>query len=373
MTGKDKQEKMNNTSMRRSRRKQQASLLTNIVFCLITLVVLTGCIFLLLQNYSLKSETRETMGRVQELEELSQKYIYSQADMDAYLSEASTLARQEEKEALLGELKQKMTAGESTVSVLRGLFPEDVVVYADNGYSFFPVSETLKKHSYVYEKFQIQNNGEIVYIDDVQQIFSAKGIDVSRHQGTIDWKRVAGDQIAYAFIRAGFRGSTEGKIMEDEYFEDNIEGALDHDIDVGVYFYTQAITEEEAVEEAEFVLDLLEPYDVTYPVVFDLEEVTGDAARTDNMTREEHTKAAIAFCETIKKAGYTPMIYGNLKTFMIMLDMEQIEEYDKWFAYYDAPVYFPYEFAIWQYTSKGSVEGVGSDVDLNVCMKDYTR
>ncbi len=159
--------------------------------------------------------------------------------------------------------------------------------------------------------------------------------------------------------------------MEDEFFKDNMEGALDNGIDVGVYFYTQAISEEEAVEEAEFLLDLLEPYDVAYPVVLDLEDPESASARTAEMTRQEYTKAAIAFLETIKKAGYTPMIYGNLKTFMLMLDLEQLEDYDKWFAYYNAPVYFPYEFTIWQYSSKGRVDGIKGDVDMNVCMKDY--
>ena len=196
---------------------------------------------------------------------------------------------------------------------------------------------------------------------------------MSRQQEKIDWKKVAGDDISYAFIRAGYRGSTEGKLVEDEYFKDNIEGALDNDIQVGVYFYTQAVTEQEAEEEAEFVIDLIKRYDVTYPVVFDIEEVNSSSARTAQMTKEDYTKAAIAFCEKIKEAGYTPMIYGNLKSFMIMLDLEQLEDYEKWFAFYDTPVYFPYEFSIWQYSSKGSVNGIKGDVDLNISMKDFSQ
>jgi GH25 family lysozyme M1 (1,4-beta-N-acetylmuramidase) len=161
--------------------------------------------------------------------------------------------------------------------------------------------------------------------------------------------------------------------MKDENFKDNIEGALDNDIEVGVYFFTQALTEEEAEEEADFVIDMLEAYDVTYPVVLDLEEITSANARTQDLTQEEYTRNCIAFCKKIKAAGYTPMIYGNLKTFLIMLDMDQLEEYDKWFAYYNTPVYFPYEFAIWQYSSKGSVNGIKGDVDLNICMKNFSQ
>lgn len=364
---------MNGKAMRRNRRKQQISLLTNIVFCIIALAALTGCIIFLLQNYALRNESVETMGRVRELEEITQEYIYSQADLDAYTQEAAETARNSEKTALLGELRQRMSDGESTVSILRDYYPENVVVYSDNQYFFFPIQDNLKKHSYIKENFVLTDNNEITYMGDANIGSSIKGIDVSKHQGKIDWQRVAGDGISYAFIRAGYRGSTEGKLMEDDNFTDNIEGALDNGIDVGAYFYTQALTPEEAVEEAEFVVELLKDYEITYPVVLDLEEVLTDNARTENMTRQEYTDVALAFCEAIEDAGYTPMIYGNLKTFFILLDLEKIEGYDKWFAYYDESFYFPYDFTVWQYSSKGSVDGIGGEVDMNVCMKDYAK
>ncbi|MBD5546881.1 MAG: hypothetical protein HDQ97_05730 [Lachnospiraceae bacterium] len=358
---------------KKNRRKQQIGLINNIIFSLITLAALTGCIVLVLQNYSLRNESQEVMSRLKEIEDIQDEYIYTQADLDSYTREAVLTAEEKERENTLNELKQMMSTGDSTVSVLRALFPEDVVVSADGAYSFFPIEENLKKHDYVYDHFIAQDDNEIVYTDDAGTVLSIKGIDVSKHQGKIDWKRVSEDGVSYAFIRAGYRGSSEGKLVEDEFFADNMEGTADNGIQAGVYFYTQAMTEEEAREEARFLLDLIEPYEVTYPVVLDLEETGSDSARTANMTKEEYTKAAIAFCETIKEAGYTPMIYGNLKTFMIMLDMEQIEEYDKWFAYYDTSVYFPYEFAIWQYSSKGKISGITGNVDLNVGMKDYAK
>lgn len=363
---------MANRSTRRNRRKQKINLITNIIFSLITLSALTGCIILILQNYSLKNESQEVISRLEEYEELQDKYIYTQEDLEAYSDTVALEAQEQGREEVLDDLKTSISGGSTTTEVLRRLFPEDVIVYADGGYNFFPISETLKKHDYVYDNFIQQEDGEIVYADDVQMVQSLKGVDVSRHQGEINWRKVAGEDVSYAFIRAGYRGTTEGKLVEDEYFQDNIEGALDNGIDVGVYFYTQAMTEKEAQEEAEFVIKLIKNYDVTYPVVLDLEEVNG-SARTDQMTQEEYTKAAIAFCEKIKEAGYTPMIYGNLKTFMIMLDLEQLEDYEKWFAYYDTPVYFPYAFSIWQYSSKGSVNGIEGDVDLNICMKDLAQ
>lgn len=364
---------MNEKAMRRSRRKQQVSLWTNIIFCIVALAALTGCIVFLLQNYALKNESVETMGRVRELEAITQEYIYSQADLDTYTQEAAQTARNSEKAAFLGELRQRMTDGESTVSILRDFYPENVVVYSDSQYFFFPILDNLKKHDYIAEHFVLTDDNEITYMGDANIGSSIKGIDVSKHQGKIDWKRVAADGVSYAFIRAGYRGSEEGTLVEDDNFSDNIEGALDNGLDVGVYFYTQALTPEEAEEEAEFVIDLIEDYEVTYPVVLDLEEILVDDARTENMTKPEYTDVAIAFCEAVKKAGYTPMIYGNLKTFFIMLDLERIEGYDKWFAYYDEAFYFPYDFTVWQYSSKGSVDGIGTDVDMNLCMKDYAK
>lgn len=361
---------MENARIRRKKRQQRVSLVTNIIFCLITLAALTGCIILLLNNYALKNESREAMAQLADLEEQAENYIYTQSDLDAYLEEAEAAARDAQKTELLGELKSKMSGGGTAIAMLRDFFPEDVVVYSDSEYHFFPVLDTLQKHSYVYDNFKLLEDGQIEYVDDTDEVLSKKGIDVSKYQGSIDWEKVAADGVEYAFIRVGLRGSTEGGLSRDDTFKDNIEGALKNDIDAGVYFFTQAVTVEEAVEEAEFVLELIQGYDVTYPVVLDVEEVTSSNARTASLTQEEYTQICIAFCETIKAAGYTPMIYGNLKTFMLMLDLEQLEDYKKWFAYYSTPVYFPYEFDVWQYSSKGTINGIKGDVDLNICMTE---
>lgn len=357
--------------IRRSKRRQQTNLIVNIIFCLMTLTALTICIVLVLQNYGLRNQTKETIAQLQEYEKQQEGYVYTQADVDYMIEEAVTSANENERAAVLAELKEKMSNGGTTADMLRSFFPENIVVYSDAQYYFFPISETLKKHNYVYDNFILQENEEVVYVDDTQEVLSIKGIDVSKYQGNIDWEKVADDGVSYAFIRAGYRGNSNGKLMEDEFFKANIEGAIENNIDTGVYFYTQAVTVEEAIEEAEMVLELIEPYDITYPVVLDLEEVDSDQARTSEMTQQEYTDAAIAFCNRIKDAGYTPMIYGNLKTFMIMLDMNQLEGYDKWFAYYNTPVYFPYEFDIWQYSAKGTVAGIKGDVDMNIQMKKY--
>ena len=167
-------------------------------------------------------------------------------------------------------------------------------------------------------------------------------------------------------IRLGLRGYETGKIVSDENFEANIQGALDAGIEVGVYFFTQAVTPAEAREEAEYVLNLIEGYNITYPVAIDVEDLYNERARSYNQSKESRTECAIAFMDAVRTAGYNPAIYGNLHTFTRLVNVEKLGDYDKWFALYDTSIYFPYEISVWQYSDKGRIDGIESDVDLNI-------
>jgi GH25 family lysozyme M1 (1,4-beta-N-acetylmuramidase) len=313
----------------------------------------------------------ENTAVMNEIEEIrtNGEMSYTQGEVDALIANAVTEAEENTAEEvsneILNKMKEFMTTGETTTAMLRYFFPDDVVVADAGQYYFFPISENLARNTYDAEQFAAQDDGTLQYSEN-GEVISHKGIDVSRYQGKIDWEKVAADDVEYAFVRLGIRGYTEGEIIEDDTFQDNIEGALDNDIEAGVYFFTQATSVEEAEEEAQYVLDMIEPYNVTYPVVLDVEAVSNSKARTADLTAEERTEYAIAFCEKIKGAGYTPMIYGNLKSFMLMLDLEQLEDYDKWFACYNDDYYYPYEFKIWQYSDVGSVRGISGNVDLNI-------
>ncbi len=191
------------------------------------------------------------------------------------------------------------------------------------------------------------------------------GIDVSSHQGEIDWAAVAADGIDFAMIRVGYRGYTEGATSLDEYFYENVAGALANGIEVGVYFFSQALDREEAVEEAELVLRAIEGLDISYPIVFDWEEIEGEA-RTDGMDPNVLTGAARAFCRTIKAAGYTPGVYFNQRQGYEHYNLIAIEEYTLWLAQYDTAPDFQYGFQMWQYSCTGRVDGIDTDVDLNL-------
>ena len=354
---------------RKRRRRSENSILTgSILLCIITLTAVTICLVMVFQYRAVQQKNTAVMSELEEIR-LREAAAYSQDEVDALIESAVEEAKEktgeEVEKGLLDRIKGFMTSGQGTTEMLRDFYPDEVVVADTGRYYFFPILEELAKNTYNPESFMADGDGVIHYYEEGERI-SRKGIDVSRYQDKIDWEKVASDEVDYAFIRLGIRGYTEGEILEDETFQRNIEGALKNDIDVGVYFFTQAMSVEEAEEEAEFVIESIAPYKVTYPVVIDVEAVTSTNARSNDLSSEERTKYCVAFCEKVKEAGYTPMIYGNLKTFMLLLDIEELEEYDKWFAYYDETYYFPYDFKIWQYTNKGKVSGIKGDVDLNV-------
>lgn len=191
------------------------------------------------------------------------------------------------------------------------------------------------------------------------------GIDVSKWNETIDWEAVADAGVDFAIIRCGYRGSSSGALILDPMYQKNIEGAIEADIPVGVYFFTQAVNEVEAVEEASMVISLIQEYDVDYPVFLDSESA-GGSGRADGLDAEERTKIHKAFLETIAAAGYETGIYGSAHWLEEQVDMDTLSDYRTWLAEYtDVPSYDGY-YHMWQYTSKGTIDGIDTNVDLNI-------
>lgn len=306
------------------------------------------------------------------VEAVSDEIVYTQEQVDSMVTAAVTNAIDSADSELLQILRGRLENGEGTMTILRDLYPEHVVMLDSGQYYFLPLQEDLAFNNYVDENFIAEESGLVSYRQDGETI-TKKGIDVSKYQGKIDWEAVKNDGVDYAIIRVGIRGYSEGGIVEDEFFRQNIEGAIANGIPVGVYFFTQAINEEEASEEADFVLEMLQGYSLTYPVYLDIEDVKKENCRTNSLTVEERTNNAKVFLEKIAAAGYQPALYGNMKTFLLMLDLASLEQYDKWFAGYTLPIYYPYEYKMLQYSEKGKVAGVSGKVDVNICFKDYTE
>ena len=196
------------------------------------------------------------------------------------------------------------------------------------------------------------------------------GIDVSKWQGEIDWAKVANDPagIEFAIIRCGNRYSKTGDIVEDPYFRENIEGAIKNGIKVGVYFYSQAITKAEAVEEASAALELVKGYNLQLPIYIDTESSGG---RADALTKQERTEILKTFCEVVKNAGYKPGVYSGAYWYNNNVIVSEIEQYHIWVAQYNDELTYKGRYDIWQYTSSGSVAGIKGKVDMNIAYRTY--
>ena len=226
------------------------------------------------------------------------------------------------------------------------------------------INPDVEKHKYDLEKF-VHEGDRLSYTDDKYEY--RLGVDVSRHQGWIDWEMVKAAGYEFAIIRVGYRGyGEEGLVCLDEQFDTNIQNAQAAGLDVGVYFFAQAINEEEAKEEAEFVLEHIAGYELQLPVVYDPESILDDEARTDDVSGEQFTKNTEVFCSMIEEAGYQPMIYSNMLWEAYELNLEYLEGYPIWYADYEPLPQTPYHFDFWQYTNEGSVDGIEGRTDLNI-------
>ena len=373
-------EEENRQRRKRLRRKATLSYVVGIAMAFGGLFVVT---LLAILVYSwIDSKTGETDRLLQEAmgsAQMAQGNIYTQEELDQRVAEAVARAQAEneqtvetalhnQQEEILGEIRVQLADGQSVLETLRPLYPDDVVLVSGGKYHFVPIQRELAQHGYVQENLQVLENGRFQYLEN-GQVVSHMGIDVSKYQGKIDWEKVAADGVEFVFLRLGLRGYESGKLVEDETFQANIQGALAHGIKVGVYFFTQAITEEEAIEEANFVLERIAPYQIDCPVVFDVEKVGSSSARMNQLTPQERTNVTIAFLDTIQAAGYKAMFYHNMETALLLLELERLENYDKWFAYYGEELYYPYAYGVWQYSEKGNISGISGEVDMNIAFK----
>lgn len=232
------------------------------------------------------------------------------------------------------------------------------------------IREDVKKHSYDLSCFSYEGQ-RLKYEGDDRYSYRL-GVDVSYHDGILDWEKIREEGFSFAIIRLGARGyGSKGRVFLDEQFHNNMKGAKAAGLDVGVYFFSQAINEEEAQEEADFVLEHLNGYELDLPVVYDPESILDAEARTDDVSGEQFTKNTLLFCEEIKEAGYEPMIYSNMLWEAYKFDLAKLSEYPIWYADYEACPQTPYHFEFWQYTESGILEGIAegyeeSEIDFNI-------
>lgn len=217
-----------------------------------------------------------------------------------------------------------------------------------------------------FDHLDFQYEGRYLKLRDGESI---TGIDVSSWQKVIDWEQVKASGVEFAMIRLGYRGYEQGVLSMDKYAIANLDGALAAGLDVGIYFFSQALTPEEAEEEAYFVVEKLEPYQerITMPVVYDWEHVSDEDARSADMRDPDIlTDCTLAFLQTVEAAGYRPMVYFNRTQSWKYLNLEELKDYEFWLAAYTQRMDFPYKIKMWQYTNKGKVPGIEGDCDINI-------
>ncbi|MDC7279673.1 glycoside hydrolase family 25 protein [Butyrivibrio fibrisolvens] len=306
----------------------------------------------------------DTKGRIQ-VDKVEEGQTYSSAEVEALVDEA----KEEGRVSVLDSLRESLENGNTIISVLKSFYPEYIVVAANQKYNFVPINEELTKSAFNIDNLvEDETTGRYSYIED-GKVTSRFGIDVSSHQGDIDWEAVKADGVEFAFIRAVYRGYGTGKLVVDEKCIENIEGAQAAGIDVGVYVFSQAISKDEVLEEASTVIDLLKGYELQLPIVFDVEKVSDSEARTNTLSVEDRTNLTIGFLNSIKNAGYDGMIYHNTEMGAMLIDLTQLTEYPKWFAGYNKEFYWPYEYQLWQYSESGTVKGIKGKVDLDLWLQ----
>lgn len=240
-------------------------------------------------------------------------------------------------------------------------------VYLYDGFDWiwYTPLEGVEANPWTAENFRVVN-GTPVYLDEDRR--TLRGIDVSEHQHEIDWAQVAASGVDYAYIRVGRRGYTEGGLFEDPYFVSNMQGASAAGLRIGVYFFSQAINVGEAFEEARFVLQRISGWRIDLPVIFDWEKIYDyEGARTEGLEADTRTECAIAFCETIRNAGYEPGIYFNRNIGYYGYDLTRLTDYHFWFSLPESPFpNFYYAVDAWQYSFTENVPGIGVETDMNL-------
>lgn len=249
--------------------------------------------------------------------------------------------------------------------------PHEGQVYVYDGFDWIWLTplEGVEPNSMKKEDFDWRGNVPFYVPDDYEVL---RGVDVSEHQFGIDWQQVKDAGIDFAFVRVGRRGYTAGALKEDETFRENLEGAINAGLEVGVYFFSQSINVQEAIEEAEYTLELIKGYDITLPVVYDWEKIYDDpdSARTTGLDTHILSDCAVAFCETVKRAGYTPCVYFNRHTGYYGLDLSRMTDYLFWFALPESPFpNFYYKVDIWQYSFDDYVPGIPGETDMNLLFR----
>ncbi|MBR1523857.1 MAG: glycoside hydrolase family 25 protein [Lachnospiraceae bacterium] len=237
---------------------------------------------------------------------------------------------------------------------------------------YVSVNALIPKNELIEDNFTMVSGNRLTYSQGGRNV-SHFGIDVSKYNGTVSWNSVKKEGVEYALLRVGARGYSTGNIVLDENFKANLEGCKANGIDVGVYFFSQAINTNEAIEEASYCIASLSGNSIRYPIIFDSEKIVNDSYRTENLTSAELTSIFKAFAEVVKAYGYTPMFAGTKEQLVKHVDLQSMDGYDIWLLDTGEKTDYPYRYCIRQYSDKGRISGINGEVNLDICLISYAE
>ncbi len=245
------------------------------------------------------------------------------------------------------------------------------VKHSDGTKEWVEINEDIPQNKYDFKNLTYEK--PLMNYREDGKIVSKCGVDISANQGEVDFSKLKSAGCDFVMIKVGARGYSSGNIVTDVNLEDNLKAAKKAGLDIGVYFCSQAVNKSEAREEADELMDAISGYNIKYPVAFVMENVDDDMARIEALDQAERTQIAKAFMNRVEDAGYTPMIYGDKEWLLTMVDMEDLQDYEVWFAQDSDEPEYPYEFAMWQYDSDASIKGIKSDAAMILSFKDYAK
>ncbi len=270
-------------------------------------------------------------------------------------------------QGLIAGGKQKSSVSDNDMNDNEG---KTQVTHADGSTEWVNINKAIKADKYLDTGFQ-KENGIMHYYENGKDI-SFAGADISKSNGTVDFNALKKSGISFVMIKLGSRGYDTGKVTLDSSFATNIQGAEAAGLDVGIYFYSQAVTDQEAMEEVNFVIQNLKGYTITYPVAIDMELVSNDTSRIEKLSAADKTKITATFMSGIQAAGYIPAVYGNKEWLLTKINLPSITTFKIWLSQPEDLPDYPYQFVMWQYSTNGKVNGISGDTDLDISMIDFS-
>lgn len=354
----------NNTDNKRwdNPNRDRSLLLVNIiVLSMITLAAVAATAFFYLSLRRAQAELQNYSDRLSGQNGVG-KSLYTQEELDARRDDARISGESIGENNIKQQIQARLGSGKTTLSMLRDIFPEDIVVGNNGRYYFYPVQNTLGLNDYETGDFAIGQDGYLVYQGTDDRVHVLQGIHVTADTGRIDWDLVAQDHVDYAMIYIGGRDA-EGEFREDDRWEENLLEAHDAGLTVGVYYSLSIVSESEAQEDADHLIELLEPYEgIIDGYVATSIRIPEDGDRTLGVSRATRTGSLRLVCETLQLAGYQPMIYESLTSMMLLTEPDQLTDVPRWIANDGAELYFPYTFTMWRYATEGTVNGIDGGV-----------